>query len=113
MDLSGSLSSHRDAITNITLRLTNGHEGRSIWLDDIRYVSNYLTDPAASSNVTSTLQQYIQYKAIFSTYDGNVSSWLSEVELSYQVDVGPTNEQLMRHGKWFDGGIEQPYWWTQ
>ena len=35
-DLSGSLASQRDAITNLTLRPTNGAEGRTVYLDDLR-----------------------------------------------------------------------------
>ncbi|KKT91319.1 MAG: hypothetical protein UW91_C0034G0002 [Parcubacteria group bacterium GW2011_GWF2_45_11] len=38
-DLTGSLSTHRDAITNLTLRPTNGAEGRTIYLDDCRFLN--------------------------------------------------------------------------
>ncbi|MBU2464666.1 MAG: LamG domain-containing protein, partial [Candidatus Edwardsbacteria bacterium] len=32
-DLRGSLSTHRDAVTNLTLRVTDGSQGANIWLD--------------------------------------------------------------------------------
>src|SRR3989344_2795803 len=42
-DLTGALSTHRNAITNLTLRPTNGAGGRTVYLDDFRYNTNYLT----------------------------------------------------------------------
>ena len=41
-DITGAATTTRDAITNLTVRPTNGVEGRTVWLDDFRYNTNYL-----------------------------------------------------------------------
>lgn len=38
------------------------------------------------------------------------NSWLIiQVSSLGSVESGPTNDQLMRHGKWFNSGVEQPF----
>ena len=110
-DIRDSLSTHRNATTRVTLRLTNSHEGKTIWIDDVKSAGPYLTDPTATSNVTSTDQRYVQYRALFNAYDMNVTPYLSSVTLNYSE--GPSNDLLMRHGKWFSSGTEQGFWWAQ
>jgi hypothetical protein len=110
-DVRGSLASDRDAINRIDIRVTDGNEGRTIWLDDIKKSGSYLTDPAAINNITSTKHQYIQYRGIFSTFDTAMTPYLNSVTLDY--DTGPTLDQLMRHGKYFSGGSEQSFWWAK
>ena len=36
MDLTGSLTTQRDAITRLTMRVTDGSQGANVWLDDFR-----------------------------------------------------------------------------
>ena len=72
-DITGSLSTHRDAITNLTIRPTNGAGGRTVWLDDFRYNTNYLT-ASSSSAITSGNNRYLQYRAIFTSTDTFVSA---------------------------------------
>ena len=81
-DLTGSLSTQRDAVTRITLRETDGNEGRNIWIDDFRAGGAYLTNPAGST-ITSTVQRYLQYRAIESTTDRAVSAYLGSALLDY------------------------------
>ncbi|PJE73956.1 MAG: hypothetical protein COV02_00310, partial [Candidatus Terrybacteria bacterium CG10_big_fil_rev_8_21_14_0_10_41_10] len=81
-DLTGSLSTHRDAITNLTIRPTNGAEGRTIYLDDFRYNTNYLTTPSSSA-ITSSNNRYLQYRAIFTSWDNFVSPFLTSISNAY------------------------------
>ena len=80
-DLSGSLSGQRDAITNLTIRPTNGAEGRTVYLDDFRKAGDYLTAPA-SSTIVSSANRYLQYRAIVTTSDPAVSPSLPAVTVN-------------------------------
>ena len=87
-----------DQITVITSGQSN------IWYDDVRAGEElaYLDDA-----------QYIQYQPIFTKWDDNplLDLYLTEVSITYSS--GPTMEQIMRHGKWFNSsGEEQPFWWV-
>jgi hypothetical protein len=87
-----------DQITMITSGQAN------VWYDDVRvgeelaYIEN---------------AQYIQYQPIFTRWDDNplLDLYLTEVDITYTA--GPTMDQVMRHGKWFDSsGEKQPFWWV-
>lgn len=110
MDLTGTMDDQIDATNRMTLRVTDGIEGRSIWLDDFESVSSYLTDSSATGNVTSTLGNYIQYRAIISSTDSMVTPYISGISTNYSG--GPTLDLIMRHGKWFSGGAKQSFWWV-
>jgi len=86
-DIGRPLDSHIDAVTQLSLRFTNGTEGRTVWLDDIRSASDYLTN-ATSSTITSTAQQYFQYRAIVNS-SAVVSPRLSAVSLAYNTNAPP------------------------
>jgi len=120
MDVTAPLSSQINAVTRLTLRCTDGLEGRTVYLDDFESGGPYLTAPAATGNVTSTVQRYMQYRAIFSTTNwfdpahevGPTSPYLSGVTVNYTS--GPTTDQLMRNGKWFSAaGVKQGFWWAK
>ena len=83
-----AIDEHMDAITQLTLRITNGNEGRTVWLDDLRSSSNYLTN-SSGSTITSPLNDYFQYRAIFSSSDENVSATLESVTLDYITNASP------------------------
>ena len=93
-DITGSLSTHRDAINRITLRMTDGSQGANIWLDDIRSAGSYLTNPAGSTITSSTGYRYFQYRTIFSTNDMAVSPSLTSVTLSYETNSPPNTPTL-------------------
>ncbi len=95
-DITGSLSTHRDAINRITFRITDGSQGANVWLDDIRSVSSYLTNPSpASNNITSsTGYRYFQYRAILSSNDTAVSPSLTSVTLDYETNSPPNTPTL-------------------
>ena len=82
-----TISSHMDGINTLTLKQTDGQEGRTIWLDSFRS-GNYLTNPAGSTLTSSLGRQYLQYRAIFSSFDPFVSPSLSMV--SFAATTGPT-----------------------
>jgi len=113
-DIRSSLSLHRDAVTNLTFRVTDGSEGRTFWLDDMKSAGPYLTDPTATGNVTSTVNRYLQYRTIFSTYDTLVTPWIDNVTVNYSEGAAaPSTDLLMRHGKYFDSGSMQSFWWAE
>ncbi|MBN2015887.1 hypothetical protein JW766_03560 [Candidatus Dojkabacteria bacterium] len=82
-DVRSSLPAHRDALTNLTLRVTDGSEGRTIWIDNLTSSGPYLSNPTATGNVTSTTNRYIQYRFFESSYDRAISSSVSSVTLNY------------------------------
>jgi hypothetical protein len=90
MDLTGSLSTHRDAVTQVTLRSVDGSQGGTFWLDDLKSSTPYLNTPAGST-VTSTLSRYFQYRSILSSSDSNVSAILHSVSLDYNDDPLPAD----------------------
>lgn len=96
-DLTGSLTTHRDAVTRLTWRVTDGSQGANVWLDDIRsasYINRTTCDtlntttgectytiPAGS--VTSTLNRYAQIRAIMSTWDTAVSPIFTSSQIEF------------------------------
>ncbi len=88
MNLGGSLSTHRNATTTLSLQVTDGNEGRTIYLDDLRSGSGYLTTPGGST-ITSPANAYLQFRVIQTTMDLGVSSSLGSATLDY-VSLGPS-----------------------
>jgi hypothetical protein len=87
-----------DQITVITSGQAN------IWYDDVRVGEEFAYIEDA---------QYLQYQPIFTRWDDNplLDLYLTEVDITYTA--GPTMDQVMRHGKWFDSrGEKQPFWWV-
>ena len=87
-DITQPLDSQINAVTNLTLRVTNGDEGRTVWLDDLESSGDYLTDESGST-ITSTAQDYFQYRAILSSTDTNVTPSLTSVTLNYTENTVP------------------------
>src|SRR5690606_23242394 len=69
-----TLDEHMDAITQLTLRVTNGNETRTVWIDDFRSAGGDMTDSEGSEIESSAGKQYMQYRAIFTSTDLNVSA---------------------------------------
>lgn len=88
-DLRGSLSTHRDAITNLTLRVTDGSQGANVWLDDFRSSGGYLTTPGGSTITSSTGNRYAQYRIIETSFDPFVSSSVTSATLNYSSSLAP------------------------
>ena len=86
MDLSGPINSQKNAVNILSLRETNGNEGRSIWLDDLRSIGSYLTTPGGSTITSSTSNRYAQYRVILSSADYNVSPSISSATLNYSTN---------------------------
>ncbi|RJQ30478.1 LamG domain-containing protein [Candidatus Parcubacteria bacterium] len=81
-DLTGAATTTRNAITNFTIRPINNAESRTIYLDDFKYNTNYLT-ASSSSAITSSNGRYLQYRVIFSSWDSFVSPFLSSLSTAY------------------------------
>ncbi|MDD3475007.1 MAG: LamG domain-containing protein, partial [Candidatus Dojkabacteria bacterium] len=111
IDVRYPLSEDIDGLTNLTFKKVTDSIS-TFWIDNAQK-STYSSDYNASSFSTISDVQYVQYQAIFTKWDDNTNLdlYLTEVEITYSS--GPTMDQLMRHGKWFDSsGQEQPFWWV-
>jgi ribosomal protein L24 len=80
-DISDVRVQDKNSTSLISFRLTNGHEGRTIWLDDAKAAADYLTTPLSSAIVSTTGNRYVQYRTIFTTTDAFVSSSISKVTM--------------------------------
>lgn len=89
VDISDALDSQIDAVDNITWRVLDGDRGRSFWIDDLKMVGNYLTTPTGST-ITSTPQQYFQYRIIETTTDTDPTPAVSSVSLNYSYSLSMT-----------------------
>ncbi|MBU1119611.1 LamG domain-containing protein, partial [Patescibacteria group bacterium] len=109
-----TISNQVDATNLLTFRLNDGNEGRNIWIDDLRSSTGYLKNSSSEAVTFPSEAQYVQYKAIFTSLDSNVTPYLSQVQLDYASgDSTPALEQLMKHGKWFDSsGVKKGFWWV-
>lgn len=87
-------SDGRNSVRQLALKLTDGNEGRSIWLDDIKSTNGYLTIPTGSSITSTTGNRYFQYRTIFTSTDASVSAKLTSVTLNYNSNVAPTLPSL-------------------
>jgi hypothetical protein len=82
--------------------------------DSYTYFKNFKVIEYTNFSIFEPIEdiQYIQYKVVLSRKDLDVSPFLREVEIIHSVP-GPTMDQVMRHGKWFDSsGEEQSLWWV-
>ncbi len=89
IDISQIANEDKDAINQISLRLTNGSSGRNIWLDDLKAISNYLTDPTGSA-IASTSNQYLQYRAILTSNDTLLTPSFNDISLDYSPQQSST-----------------------
>ncbi len=83
MDLSGPIDSHINATTNLTLRFTDGHQGRTVWLDDMNTSTGYASTNTGSTISSSTGYQFMQYRIINTSSDEAVSANLTDVTIDY------------------------------
>jgi len=111
VDIRYLLDEDSNAVTDFTLRRTTS-VGASLWLDDIRRAS-YFGDSSGATFTQVEDIQYVQYESIFTKWDSNpnLNLYLTQVDIDYTRD-GPTTEQIMRHGKWFNDGEIQDLWWA-
>jgi len=79
-----------NAVTTLSLRLTSGNEGRTIWLDDLRSSGDYLVTPGGSTITSATGNRYFQYRILDMTRDYNVSSSITSASLNYTTNFPPT-----------------------
>lgn len=109
-DIRNTLSSHVDNITILTFRILTP-ELANYWIDDIK-VAKYLTPEDVEESIDD-VSKYFQYRAIFTAESESLSPWLSQVVVDYsQGNTGPSMDQIMRHGKWFTGGLRKNFWWA-
>lgn len=77
-------STSDDAITNLSVKLVGGHEGKNVWIDDLRYSGDYLTNPTESAFTFPIDQQYLQYRVLLNSSSPFVSSTLlSPLTINY------------------------------
>lgn len=88
------LNTHIDSTSQLALRITNGREGRNIWLDNLKMGTDYLTTPLGSTINSSTGYKYFQYRTIFHSGDEAVSASMNAVSLQYTVNTAPNTPTL-------------------
>lgn len=93
IDLTGWTDDQINAVTSLNLQVTNGVEGRTIWLDDLKSTGGYLSNPLTNT-LTSTAQRYFQYRAVISSSDATVSPWLEDVTFEYTPNSPPGTPTL-------------------
>jgi hypothetical protein len=93
-DITGSLSTQRDAIAVLTLRPTDGSSGRNVYIDDLNSAGDYLSTPGGSTITSLPFKRYFQYRTIFSSWDTNVSPSLVSATVNYNANTGPTTPTL-------------------
>jgi len=93
-DPTGSLTSQRNGITQITLRDVDGSMGENVWLDDLRNVGPYLATAGGSPVPSSTGNRYFQYRALFSSWDTTDTASLSAVTVDYNQNSVPATPSL-------------------
>ena len=93
-NFSEPLNTQVDGIIYLTLRFSDGSEGRNVYLDDLRSNGDYLTTPGGSTITSSTGNRYMQYRAVFSSFDEAVSATLSAITLDYTSNAVPNAPSL-------------------
>ncbi len=103
-DVTGSLGTQRDATVYLTLRLNSTAPAGNIWIDDIR-TANYLNDQIPDSfdtssgigtytipgaSIASTINTYLQYRAIISSTDRYVSPQLNYTSFKASINNKPS-----------------------
>lgn len=79
-------------------------------IKNITFFSGLNADDAMSFVESS--DRYVRYRFIYMTSKYGVSPYLSSVNIEYDSG-GPGMDQIMRHGKWFDEGTQQSFWWVK
>ncbi len=83
-DISQIASGSRDGITKF--RVTSTQNSNAVYLDNV-VAQSYLTTNTGSA-ITSTANNYIQYRAIMTTTSASVTPTLSEVRINYTTASG-------------------------
>jgi hypothetical protein len=79
-------------------------------IKDIKLISGFTERDSIFSGDFDN--QYLQYRYIFTSKLEGLTSYLSTVNINYTV-AGPSMEQIMRHGTWFDKGNKESFWWAK
>ncbi len=106
-----TLDTQLDRANLLTMRVDNTYGGRNIWIDNITS-EEYLPTVSPELITLGSSYRFFQYKATLTSTDTDVSPIINQVQLDYTID-GPTMNQIMRHGKWFNSGVKQPFWWAK
>ncbi len=82
----------------------------SINIKDIKFFSGFKSGDSISSEFSGT--PYIKYRLIFVSSIYGFSPYISSVIIDYETS-GPSMDQIMRHGQWFNEEGKQPFWWSK
>jgi len=81
-DITDISSGNRDAIRYVRFAITDDTASFTIYIDDIK-AGGFLTNPSATSNISSTVQRYFQYRAILTTTSPTDTPILNSVSIDY------------------------------
>lgn len=88
------LGTQLDAVTQLSLRVTDGREARTVWIDDLKSAGSYLTNPTSSVIQSSVGNRYLQYRVVNTSSDNAVSSSISQLTIDYVTNYAPTTPVL-------------------
>ena len=89
-----SFASDIDNVTELGIKFIDGNMGRSIWLDDLRTSTGYMTTPTGSTISSSLGSPYFQFEAILTSSDNDVSANINSVILDYIANTKPDTPYL-------------------
>lgn len=55
--------------------------------------------------------KYLKYRLIYTASKYGLSPYISSITIDYE-EGGPSMDQVMRHGQWFNNGEKQGFWWS-
>ncbi|MFC1654160.1 hypothetical protein ACFL1M_04970, partial [Patescibacteria group bacterium] len=97
-DISDITGTSRDGITK--LRVTSSENSNVVYIDNLN-AQSYLTTPGGST-ISSTADNYIQYRAILSTTDVFETPTLSEVRINYNDGSAQVVNDRLANQNWTD-----------
>ena len=83
---------------------------QDIDIRDIKFFTGFKSGESISSEFGGT--SYIKYRLIFVSSLYGFSPYISSVNIDYETS-GPSMDQIMRHGNWFNDEGKQPFWWSK
>ncbi len=85
--------------------------GSTTIIEDLEIISGISkTDTSVFADFSGS--SILQYKFVFTTKKDYLTPYLSSVNINY-TSGGPTMDQVMRHGQWFNEEGKQGFWWAK
>lgn len=87
VNLNSLTDSNIDAVTNFILKINGSTSAKTIYLDNLRYTTGYLSDYTSSAFNLPPNNQFIQYRAILTSSDNLNSPSFSDISIGYESNA--------------------------